>query len=77
MESVMSGLAPMDREDLIRTILSLDCNFPVDLTEDYLHALSMERLRHICTALRLHEKPSSRAGSRRPCASQSGKPAAE
>ena len=54
----------MDRESLCRAILNADCNFPVDFTPRQLRALSLERLRHIYVALRLHGK-SSRLPRRR------------
>ena len=46
-------IASMSRKRLIRAILTLECDFPVDLTEEFLHSASTGRLRHIYLALRM------------------------
>lgn len=46
----------MDHSALLRAILSVECDFPVDLTEDFLQPLSDEKLRHIYAALLRHLK---------------------
>ncbi len=50
----------MDRGALTQAILSLECDFPVDFSAEYLRSLSMERLRHIYLALYLHGKRPNR-----------------
>jgi len=37
----------MGRESLIRLLRSLHCEFPLDFTDEFLKAASLERLRHI------------------------------
>lgn len=49
-------VATMDRKTLTRAILSVQCDFPVDLTEDVLKNLNLEKLRHIYVALLAHAK---------------------
>jgi len=53
-------VATMDRRALIKAILTMECNFPVDLTEEFLQTLSIERLRHIYQALSLRARPRQR-----------------
>lgn len=52
----VDAIAGMDRDALTRAILSIECEFPVDLTEESLRPLSLEKLRHIYTALLRHGK---------------------
>jgi len=49
-------IAAMDREALTRAILSLHCDFPLDLTEELLQSLNLEKLRHVYVALLAHAK---------------------
>jgi hypothetical protein len=49
-------IAEMDRDALTRAILSIECEFPVDLTEESLRPLSLEKLRHVYAALLRHGK---------------------
>jgi len=46
-------IASMGRPMLVEAILTIDCGFPVDLTQDALATLSVERLRHLYLALQL------------------------
>jgi hypothetical protein len=48
----------MDRHELIEAILCTECNFPVDLTREYLQGLSDVKLQHIYAALLLHARKS-------------------
>ncbi|OPX25007.1 MAG: hypothetical protein B1H04_00920 [Planctomycetales bacterium 4484_123] len=57
-------VATMDRQGLIKAILTVKCTFPVDLTEEFLQGLSIERLRHIYQALSLRAR--SRRSSHQP-----------
>lgn len=54
------AIAGMDRDALTRAILSIECEFPVDLTEESLRPLSLEKLRHIYAALLRHSKQPKR-----------------
>ena len=55
-----SRVATMDREALTRAILTIECEFPVDLTEEILVHMSLEKLRHVYLALLRHAKQSGR-----------------
>ncbi len=48
------SVASMDREALSEAILNIDCGFPVDLTPEALGRFSLERLRHVLMAMRMH-----------------------
>lgn len=50
-DSLTTQAALTDREVLINAILGMDCDFPVDLTTDYLEGLTTKKLRHVHTAL--------------------------
>ena len=49
-------IAAMDRTALTRAILSVECDFPVDLTEEFLARQSLEKLQHIYLALLRHAR---------------------
>lgn len=62
--ATISGVCPvekMDRRDLIQAILGTECDFPNDLSREYLQSLSLEKLQHICRALKVHRKGVSQA----------------
>ncbi len=61
-DSSVPQVALMDRPALTHAILAMDCDFPVDLTEEYLRDLSVKKLRHLYTALCAHAKKSSDRG---------------
>ncbi|KKL59698.1 hypothetical protein LCGC14_2212740 [marine sediment metagenome] len=52
-DSEAGRLGSVDRDTLIADILQLECDFPVDLTEEFLQSQSLARLRHIYMALRM------------------------
>lgn len=54
MEELALKLSRMDRPDLISALESLNCDFPIDFTEEYLDSISLERLKHIVLAASLH-----------------------
>ena len=62
-DTPIQDIASMDREALVAAILKMDCEFPIDLTAEYLRSLSLEKLRHIHTALRSHARKASPPGS--------------
>ncbi len=53
-EKVACELARMPREQIVSTLRSLDCDFKIDFTDEYLGSLSLERLRHVALAACLH-----------------------
>ena len=55
-DSSTPELATMDRRALVEAILSIECDFPIDLTEEYLQGLTLEKLRHVYVALCNHVK---------------------
>jgi hypothetical protein len=52
----------MGRSELIALLRAADCAFRLDFTDEYLDSLSVERLRHIALAAKLHTR---RARARR------------
>jgi len=56
-------VASMNRAALSKAILALDCDFPVDLTHSQLSKLSLEKLRHVYLALRLHGRAAGKSAS--------------
>lgn len=63
----------MGRAALVQAILEVDCDFPVDFTDDGLRSLSLEKLRHIYLALILHgkhPKPARRKRRQQPAKSR-------
>jgi hypothetical protein len=50
--------ATMDRSALIEAILTIECEFPVDFTREYLQTLDTEKLRHVYVALVRHRAAS-------------------
>ncbi len=61
MDTTLADVASMDRATLSRTILSLDCDFPLDFSEGQLERLSLEKLRHVYVALCLHGRNGKKA----------------
>ena len=56
MEQLALKLAGMDRPDLIAALGALDCDFPMDFTEEYFDSISLERLKHIVLVASLHAR---------------------
>lgn len=56
MEDLAARIARMERGELTRMLLSMDCTFPVDFSREYLESMSVDRLRHIVLAAGLHER---------------------
>jgi hypothetical protein len=54
-EKLARELAEMSRQELIRRLLQLHCDFDLDFTDAFLDSLSLERLRHIVLAAMLHQ----------------------
>ena len=55
-ENLMDRIRSMDREGLVRFLRNLDCDFPIDFTDEFLGSLSLGRLRHIILAAVLHAR---------------------
>ena len=58
-DMLMASIAGMDREVLIWRLRGLDCRFKIDFTDEYLHTLSLERLRHIVLSAGMHAAEAS------------------
>ncbi len=56
-EQTATLIAALDRSELKRRIRNFRGRFKLDFTEDYLNALSVERLRHILLAALINAKP--------------------
>lgn len=50
-ESLVSIVATMDRDDIVERLMHFQADFPVDFTPSYLDQLSTDRLRHIFVAV--------------------------
>jgi hypothetical protein len=56
-EQTATSIAALGRNELKRRIRSFRGRFKLDFTEDYLNALSVDRLRHILLAALINAKP--------------------
>lgn len=56
-EQTATSIAALGRDELKRRIRSFRGRFKLDFTEDYLNALSVDRLRHILLAALINAKP--------------------
>lgn len=56
-EQTATSIAALGRDELKRRIRSFRGRFRLDFTEDYLNALSVDRLRHILLAALINGKP--------------------
>ena len=54
LDATLVRLAQMDRKELIRFIRQIRCSFELDFSDDFLHSMSLERLRHVTVAALLH-----------------------
>lgn len=55
-------IATMDRESLIRMLQRIHCSFELDFTDEFLQSVSLERLRHMTIAAKLHTAKQSLHG---------------
>ena len=53
-EELASAVAGMDRDQLIGMLRKMECTFRLDFTEEFLHSVNLERLRHIVLSAGLH-----------------------
>jgi len=56
-EQTATSIAALGRDELKRRVRSFRGRFKLDFTEDYLNALSVDRLRHILLAALINAKP--------------------
>ncbi len=56
-EQTATSIAALGRDELKRRIRSFRGRFKLDFSEDYLNALSVDRLRHILLAALINGKP--------------------
>lgn len=54
-EDIAARIAAMDRSHLIALLKDMHCSFPIDLTDEFLQSINLERLRHIVLATSLHQ----------------------
>lgn len=52
-----TSIAALGRKELTRRIRRFEGRFRLDFTEDYLHNISVDRLRHILLAALINAKP--------------------
>lgn len=55
-EQLVVRIAGMDRAELATTLRQLRCSFQLDFTDEFLDALSIDRLRHIVLAAVQHAR---------------------
>ena len=58
-DEIAVKIATMDRAHLITLLQEMHCSFPLDLTDEFLQTISLERLRHIALATSLHQVKAS------------------
>jgi len=56
-EQTATSIASLGRDELKRRISDFQGRFKLDFSEDYLNALSVDRLRHILLAALINAKP--------------------
>jgi len=54
LERTVAELRAMNRPDLVSVLHDLKCSFKLDFTEEFLNSISLDRLRHIVLAAKLH-----------------------
>lgn len=55
-EELLADALRMDRDGMVRFLRALDCDFQIDFTDEYLEAISLERLQHLVAAAGLHAR---------------------
>lgn len=53
-EANIAKIAIMDRQELIRKLLTMRCGFPIDFSREFLESMSIEHLRHIVLGASFH-----------------------
>jgi hypothetical protein len=57
MEALSQRLLCMDRREVVELLRHTACSFDLDFTDEFLASLSLDRLRHIALAVKMHESP--------------------
>ncbi len=55
-ETLVNEIQSMDRDSLVRLLRTMQCDFSMDFTDDFLNSISVERLKHIALAASLHDR---------------------
>lgn len=55
-EELLVEALKMDRKGMVRFLRALDCDFQIDFTDEYLEAISLERLQHLVAAAGMHAR---------------------
>lgn len=55
-EQLADRIVSLDRLSLIQMLRHMRCGFAMDFPDDYLNAVSIDRLRHIVLAASLHDR---------------------
>lgn len=55
-------LAGMDRREVVALLRHTACPFDLDFTDEFLTSLSLDQLRHLVMAAKLHELPTGARG---------------
>ncbi len=55
LDDYVARIVTMNRTDLIDVLRRMNCAFAIDFTDEFLNSISIERLRHIIMAARLHD----------------------
>ena len=58
LEKLAKHIATLGHADLIKLLKGMNCCFELDFTDEFLHSVSLERLRHIVLAASLHARSS-------------------
>ena len=54
LERTVAELRTMSRPALVGVLRDLKCSFKIDFTEEFFNSISLDRLRHIVLAAKLH-----------------------
>lgn len=57
MEALSQRLLRMNRQEVVTLLRHTACSFDLDFTDEFLASQSLDRLRHIALAAKLHEVP--------------------
>lgn len=55
-EELVVAIMQMDRAELVETLRGFNCGFRMDFTDDFLGAISLDRLKHIVVAAGLQSE---------------------
>ncbi len=55
-EELLADALKRDRQGMVRFLRTVECDFQIDFTDEYLEAMSLERLQHLVVAAGLHAR---------------------